>query len=44
MRPGCRCDGICDRLPFAAWNATPVAERAAALERAGDLIEQNRGR
>ncbi len=29
---------------FPAWNATPVAERAAALERAGDLIEQNRGR
>ena len=29
---------------FAAWDATPVAERAAALERAGDAIEQNRGR
>ena len=29
---------------FPAWNATPVAERAAALERAGDAIEQNRGR
>ena len=29
---------------FALWSATPVAERAAALERAGDLIEQNRGR
>jgi RHH-type proline utilization regulon transcriptional repressor/proline dehydrogenase/delta 1-pyrroline-5-carboxylate dehydrogenase len=29
---------------FPAWCATPVAERAAALERAGDLIEQNRGR
>jgi RHH-type proline utilization regulon transcriptional repressor/proline dehydrogenase/delta 1-pyrroline-5-carboxylate dehydrogenase len=29
---------------FSAWNATPVAERAAALERAGDLIEHNRGR
>ncbi|HEY7231114.1 MAG TPA: bifunctional proline dehydrogenase/L-glutamate gamma-semialdehyde dehydrogenase PutA [Pseudolabrys sp.] len=29
---------------FPAWNATRVAERAAALERAGDLIEQNRGR
>ncbi len=29
---------------FPAWNATAVAERAAALERAGDLIEQNRGR
>ncbi|MGB6350460.1 MAG: bifunctional proline dehydrogenase/L-glutamate gamma-semialdehyde dehydrogenase PutA [Pseudolabrys sp.] len=29
---------------FPAWNATPVAERAVALERAGDLIEQNRGR
>ena len=29
---------------FRAWNATPVADRAAALERAGDLIEQNRGR
>ena len=29
---------------FPAWSSTPVAERAAALERAGDLIEQNRGR
>ncbi|MGB7690187.1 MAG: bifunctional proline dehydrogenase/L-glutamate gamma-semialdehyde dehydrogenase PutA [Pseudolabrys sp.] len=29
---------------FRAWNATPVADRAAALERAGDLIEKNRGR
>jgi RHH-type transcriptional regulator, proline utilization regulon repressor / proline dehydrogenase / delta 1-pyrroline-5-carboxylate dehydrogenase len=29
---------------FAAWNATPVAARAAALTRAADLIEQNRGR
>ncbi len=29
---------------FPAWNATPVASRAAVLERAGDLIEQNRGR
>ncbi len=29
---------------FPSWDATPVAERAAALERAGDLIEQNRGR
>ncbi len=29
---------------FRIWNATPVADRAAALERAGDLIEQNRGR
>ncbi len=29
---------------FAAWNATPVVRRAAALERAGDLIEQNRAR
>ncbi|HTQ82906.1 MAG TPA: bifunctional proline dehydrogenase/L-glutamate gamma-semialdehyde dehydrogenase PutA [Pseudolabrys sp.] len=29
---------------FPAWSATPVAQRAAALERAGDLIEQNRGR
>ena len=29
---------------FLAWDVTPVAERAAALERAGDLIEQNRGR
>ncbi|HMF21662.1 MAG TPA: bifunctional proline dehydrogenase/L-glutamate gamma-semialdehyde dehydrogenase PutA [Pseudolabrys sp.] len=27
---------------FPAWNATPVADRAALLERAGDLIEQNR--
>ena len=29
---------------FRAWNATPVADRAAVLERAGDLIEKNRGR
>ncbi len=29
---------------FPPWSATPVAERAAALERAGDLIERNRGR
>ena len=29
---------------FSPWSATPVDERAAALERAGDLIEQNRGR
>ena len=29
---------------FAAWDTTPIAARAAILERAGDLIEQNRGR
>ncbi|HEY8275295.1 MAG TPA: bifunctional proline dehydrogenase/L-glutamate gamma-semialdehyde dehydrogenase PutA [Pseudolabrys sp.] len=29
---------------FPAWSLTPVAERAAALEHAGDLLEQNRGR
>ena len=29
---------------FPAWSSTPVSERAAALERAGDLLEQNRGR
>ncbi|HEY1472595.1 MAG TPA: bifunctional proline dehydrogenase/L-glutamate gamma-semialdehyde dehydrogenase PutA [Pseudolabrys sp.] len=29
---------------FPPWRATPVAARAAALERAGDLIERNRGR
>ncbi len=29
---------------FPAWSATPVDERAAILERAGDLIERNRGR
>jgi RHH-type proline utilization regulon transcriptional repressor/proline dehydrogenase/delta 1-pyrroline-5-carboxylate dehydrogenase len=29
---------------FPAWNAVSVADRAASLERAGDLIEQNRGR
>jgi RHH-type proline utilization regulon transcriptional repressor/proline dehydrogenase/delta 1-pyrroline-5-carboxylate dehydrogenase len=29
---------------FLAWNATPVADRASVLERAGDLIEQDRGR
>jgi RHH-type transcriptional regulator, proline utilization regulon repressor / proline dehydrogenase / delta 1-pyrroline-5-carboxylate dehydrogenase len=32
------------QVGFAAWNATPVADRAAALTRAGDLIEKNRGR
>jgi RHH-type proline utilization regulon transcriptional repressor/proline dehydrogenase/delta 1-pyrroline-5-carboxylate dehydrogenase len=29
---------------FAAWNATPVEARAAALMRAGDLLEASRGR
>jgi RHH-type proline utilization regulon transcriptional repressor/proline dehydrogenase/delta 1-pyrroline-5-carboxylate dehydrogenase len=29
---------------FPAWDATPVATRAAALERAGDAIERHRGR
>ena len=29
---------------FAPWNGTPVDARAAALDRAGDLIEQSRGR
>ncbi|RDV03709.1 bifunctional proline dehydrogenase/L-glutamate gamma-semialdehyde dehydrogenase PutA [Undibacter mobilis] len=29
---------------FASWNATSVDVRAAALERAADLIEDNRGR
>jgi RHH-type proline utilization regulon transcriptional repressor/proline dehydrogenase/delta 1-pyrroline-5-carboxylate dehydrogenase len=28
---------------FPAWSATPVGQRAAALERAADLIEQRRG-
>jgi len=28
---------------FAAWAATPAAERAAALLRAGNLVEKNRG-
>jgi len=28
---------------FAAWAATPLVERAAALDRAADLIEDNRG-
>ena len=28
---------------FPGWNTMPVAERAAVLERASDLIEQNRG-
>ena len=27
---------------FAAWNSTPIVERAAALERVADLYEQNR--
>ena len=26
-----------------AWNATPVERRAAALERAADLLEASRG-
>src|SRR5260221_4270988 len=29
---------------FHTWNATSAVDRAAVLERAGDLIEQNRGR
>jgi RHH-type proline utilization regulon transcriptional repressor/proline dehydrogenase/delta 1-pyrroline-5-carboxylate dehydrogenase len=29
---------------FPAWDATPVADRAAVLERASDMIEQARGR
>jgi RHH-type proline utilization regulon transcriptional repressor/proline dehydrogenase/delta 1-pyrroline-5-carboxylate dehydrogenase len=29
---------------FAAWQATPLAARAGIIERAGDLIEGNRGR
>ncbi|MGH6726970.1 MAG: bifunctional proline dehydrogenase/L-glutamate gamma-semialdehyde dehydrogenase PutA [Pseudolabrys sp.] len=29
---------------FASWEATPLSARAEALTRAGDLIEQNRGR
>jgi RHH-type proline utilization regulon transcriptional repressor/proline dehydrogenase/delta 1-pyrroline-5-carboxylate dehydrogenase len=29
---------------FPAWNATPVGVRAAALERAADMLEQSRGR
>ncbi len=29
---------------FPAWNAAPIDQRAAALERAADLIEQNRAR
>jgi RHH-type transcriptional regulator, proline utilization regulon repressor / proline dehydrogenase / delta 1-pyrroline-5-carboxylate dehydrogenase len=29
---------------FAGWNATPLAARAGVLERAGDLIEAERGR
>ena len=32
------------QVAFPAWNTTAVAGRAAALERAGDLIEQNRDR
>ena len=32
------------RAGFSAWDATPVDERAQILSRAGDLIEQNRGR
>ena len=29
---------------FAAWAATPVGERAAALDRAAELLQHNRGR
>jgi len=32
------------KVGFPAWSATPTGERAAALERAGDLIERHRGR
>jgi RHH-type proline utilization regulon transcriptional repressor/proline dehydrogenase/delta 1-pyrroline-5-carboxylate dehydrogenase len=32
------------RAGYAAWNATPLARRAAVLERAGDVIEANRPR
>ncbi|AXK81788.1 bifunctional proline dehydrogenase/L-glutamate gamma-semialdehyde dehydrogenase PutA [Pseudolabrys taiwanensis] len=32
------------RAGYPAWSATPVETRAAALERVGDLIEENRGR
>ncbi len=31
-------------VTFPAWNATPAANRAVILERAGDLIEENRGK
>jgi RHH-type proline utilization regulon transcriptional repressor/proline dehydrogenase/delta 1-pyrroline-5-carboxylate dehydrogenase len=31
-------------LGFPAWAATPVGERAAVIERAADLLQQNRGR
>jgi RHH-type proline utilization regulon transcriptional repressor/proline dehydrogenase/delta 1-pyrroline-5-carboxylate dehydrogenase len=31
-------------LGFRGWNATPVADRAAALERAADLLESRRDR
>jgi RHH-type proline utilization regulon transcriptional repressor/proline dehydrogenase/delta 1-pyrroline-5-carboxylate dehydrogenase len=31
------------RAAFPAWNATPVAARAAILRRAADLLEQRRG-
>ena len=32
------------RAGFGKWSTTPIGERAAMLARAGDLIEQNRGR
>src|SRR5499427_9109652 len=31
------------RAGFPAWNATPVGTRSAALDRAADLLEENRG-
>jgi RHH-type proline utilization regulon transcriptional repressor/proline dehydrogenase/delta 1-pyrroline-5-carboxylate dehydrogenase len=31
------------RAGFRAWNATPVATRAAVLDRAADLLEEHRG-
>jgi RHH-type proline utilization regulon transcriptional repressor/proline dehydrogenase/delta 1-pyrroline-5-carboxylate dehydrogenase len=34
----------CRAARLRAWAETPAAERAAALERAGDLLEQRRGR
>ena len=38
MRPWLRRGGLC------RWDATPVADARRACSRAGDLIEQNRGR
>jgi RHH-type transcriptional regulator, proline utilization regulon repressor / proline dehydrogenase / delta 1-pyrroline-5-carboxylate dehydrogenase len=38
-----RCAFAAAQAGFPAWNATPVETRAAALDRAADLLEEHRG-